>query len=125
MREFCTSGTVRGEDGNILTYSARKKLPTTDRKVVQKALTYFENNSHMMTYPSALNDNLPIGSGVTEAACKTLVKQRLGGAGMRWTTRGAHVVLQLSAAALTKDRWNAFWRKISLYGVKIEADCAA
>jgi hypothetical protein len=22
MREFCTSGTVRGEDGNILTYSA-------------------------------------------------------------------------------------------------------
>jgi hypothetical protein len=24
----------------------------------------------MMTYPSALNDNLPIGSGVTEAACK-------------------------------------------------------
>jgi hypothetical protein len=105
-------------------YLARKKLRTPDRKVVQKAL-YFENNDHMMTYPSALNDNLPIGSGVTEAACKTLVKQRLGGAGMRWTSRGAHVVLQLRAAALTDNRWNAFWRKISLYGVKIEADCAA
>src|ERR1700745_557078 len=75
----------------------------------------------MMTYPSALNDNLPIGSGVTEAACKTLVKQRLGGAGMRWTPRGAHVVLQLRAAAPTLNRWNAFWRKISLYGVMIEA----
>jgi hypothetical protein len=106
-------------------YLGRKKLRTTDRKVVQKALTYFENNSHMMTYPSALNDNLPIGSGVTEAACKTLVKQRLGGAGMRWTPRGAHVVLQLRAAALTNNRWNAFWRKISVYGMKIEADCAA
>jgi hypothetical protein len=35
-----------------------------------------KTNGHMMTYPSALNDNLPIGSGVTEAACKTLVKQR-------------------------------------------------
>ena len=23
MREICTSGSVRGEDGNILTYSAR------------------------------------------------------------------------------------------------------
>jgi hypothetical protein len=43
---------------------------------------------------------------------------------MRWTSRGAHVVLQLRAAALTNNRWNAFWRKISLYGVKIEADCA-
>ena len=121
MREFCTSGTARGEDGNILTYSARKKLRTTDRKAVQKALTYFENNGHMMTYPSALNDNLPIGSGVTEAAAK----HWLGGAGMRWTPRGAHVVLQLRAAALTNNRWNAFWRKISRYGVNIEADCAA
>src|SRR5215469_11754433 len=65
------------------------------------------------------------GSGVTEAACKTLVKQRLGGAGMRWTSRGAHVVLQLRAAALTNSRWNAFWRKISLYGVVIDADCTA
>ena len=62
-----------------------------------------------------------LGSGVTEAACKTLVKQRLGGAGMRWTSRGAHVVLQLRAAALTNNRWNAFWRKISLHGVMIEA----
>jgi hypothetical protein len=31
-------------------YLGRKKLRTTDRKVVQKALTYFENNGHMMTY---------------------------------------------------------------------------
>jgi hypothetical protein len=80
-------------------YLARKKLRTTDREVVQKTLTYFENNRHMMTYPSALKNNLPMGSAVTEAACKTLVKQRLGGTGMRWTSRGAHVVLQLRAAA--------------------------
>jgi hypothetical protein len=66
-----------------------------------------------------------LSKNVTQAACKTLVKQRLGGAGMRWTPRGSHVVLQLRAAALTDNRWNAFWRKISLYGVKIEADCAA
>jgi hypothetical protein len=41
---------------------------------------------------------------------------------MRWTSRGAHVVLQPGAAALTLNRRNAFWRKISLYGVMIEAD---
>ena len=43
----------------------------------------------------------------------------------RWTSRGARLVLKHRAAALTSNRWNAFWRKISLYGVKIEADCAA
>jgi hypothetical protein len=39
--------------------------------------------------------------------------------------RMAQTTLQLRAATLTNNRWNAFWRKISLYGVKIEADRAA
>jgi hypothetical protein len=34
-------------------------------------------------------------------------------------------VASLQQDYLTNNRWNAFWRKISLYGVKIEADCAA
>jgi len=32
--------------------------------------------------------NLPISSGVTDAACKTLIKQRLCGLGMRWKNKG-------------------------------------
>ncbi|AFL74812.1 hypothetical protein Thivi_2907 [Thiocystis violascens DSM 198] len=36
-----------------------------------------------MDYPSHLAENLLIGSGVVEAACKILGKQRLCGAGMR------------------------------------------
>jgi hypothetical protein len=91
----------------------RKKA---ERDTLQRALTYFQNNKHMMDYPTALNDNLPIGSGVTEAACKVLVKQRLGCAGMRWTSRGAHVVLQLRALSLTPGRWKSFWNKITLHG---------
>jgi hypothetical protein len=30
-----------------------------------------------------------------------------------------------SLAALANNRWNAFWRKISLYGVTMEVDCTA
>jgi hypothetical protein len=33
----------------------------------------------MMDYSTHIEKDLPIGSGVTEAACKTLVKQRLCG----------------------------------------------
>ena len=41
-----------------------------------KARTYFKNHWHQMIYPEALEKKLPIGSGVTEAACKTLVKTK-------------------------------------------------
>jgi len=41
-----------------------------------------------MNYAMHTEKNLPIGSGVTEAACKTLVKQRLCGLGMRWKDQG-------------------------------------
>jgi len=45
------------------------------------AWTYFNNHRHQMNYPKFLAEHLPIGSGVTEAACKTLVKQRLCASG--------------------------------------------
>ena len=46
----------------------------------------------MMDYSTHIEKDLPIGSGVTEAACKTLVKQRLCGSGMRWKNKGAKVI---------------------------------
>jgi hypothetical protein len=59
---------------------------------------------------------LPIGSGGTEAACKTLVKQRLCGSGMRWKSQGAKVVLSLRALVQTTNRWQQFWDKINQFG---------
>ena len=50
-----------------------------------------------MDYPGFLAEQWPIGSGVTAAACKHLVKQRLCASGMRWKTTGAKVVLSLRA----------------------------
>ena len=59
---------------------------------LQAALSYFKNHRQMMDYATHLENNLPIGSVVTEAACKTLVKQRLCGLGMRWKDQGAKVI---------------------------------
>ena len=39
--------------------------------------------------------HLPIGSGIVEAACKTLVAQRLKLSGMRWAPRGAQAILTM------------------------------
>ena len=90
------------------------KLPKSIKADLETTLTYFKNNiaKNRMNYASHVNKNLPIGSGVTEAACKTLVKQRLCGSGMRWKTKGAKVVLSLRALVQTTNRWQQFWSKI-------------
>ena len=54
---------------------------------------------------------------MTEAACKTLVKQRLCRSGMRWKEEGAQMILSLRALLLTQTRWSQFWSKIEQYGV--------
>ena len=70
-----------------------------------------------MNYISYTEQNFPIGSGVTEAACKTLIKQRFCLAGMRWKQAGAAGILNLRALVLTAQRWTQFWQKINLFGV--------
>ena len=72
-----------------------------------------------MNYAQAQEKKYPIGSGVTEAACKTLVKQRLCCSGMRWKEKGAFWILSLRALVLTSDRWRQFWAKLDRYGFPV------
>ena len=51
-------------------------------------------------------------------ACKTLVKQRLCGSGMRWKNKGAKVILSLRALVQSKGRWQQFWGNIEQYGAQ-------
>ena len=50
---------------------------------LEKARTYFRNHHQQMSYAEREQANLPIGSGVTEAACKELIKARFSRSGMR------------------------------------------
>ncbi len=95
----------------------KKKLSSQIREDLNAALTYFKNHKHMMDYSTHVAEHLPIGSGVTEAACKTLVKQRLCCSGMRWKNSGAGIVLNLRALVQSKGRWLQFWEKINQFGV--------
>lgn len=101
-----------------------KALPTaglneTVREELAKAITYFENHHQQMKYAERLAANLPIGSGVTEAACKTLVKMRLCKTGAKWSEEGAAVVLSLRALIYTAGRWEQFWAKVDRYGFPV------
>jgi hypothetical protein len=87
-----------------------------DATTILATITYFENQKERMKYSYSVARNWPIGSGVTEAACKTLIKHRLCKSGSRWKNDGALSVLSIRGLRLTPGRWQEFWRNIDQYG---------
>ncbi len=71
-----------------------------------------------MNYYAFVKQALPIGSGVTEAACRMIVKQRLCQSGMKWGEKGASIILSLRTLERS-NRWEQFWENVSRY----EAAC--
>lgn len=84
------------------------RLRGRKREQLDKALTYFRNQRERMRYAAYRQANLPIGSGVVEAACKTLVSSRLKRSGMRWRMAGGQAVLTLRSV-IQSDRWERAW----------------
>ena len=71
---------------------------------------YIRNNVHRMDYPHYLSQGWQIGSGPVESACKTVIAQRLKGAGMRWGEAGTDSVCHLRALYRSEStQWDAFW----------------
>lgn len=88
---------------------ARAAFPSGVRAAGEKALAYFEKNRARMRYRYFRDRGYFIGSGVVEAACKTLVAQRFKGSGMHWSEQGLSHVLALRTALLSR-RYDEFWR---------------
>ncbi len=73
---------------------------------------YFGNNVHRMEYPEYLAEGWHIGSGVVESACKTVVGQRLKGAGKRWGEDGADALCHVRALYRSeKGQWQGYWAR--------------
>jgi hypothetical protein len=75
---------------------------------IEKELTYFRNQRHRMHYADYLRQNLPIASGVVEAACKTLVTQRMKQSGMSWSQDGGEAILTLRSL-IQSNCWKRAW----------------
>jgi hypothetical protein len=79
---------------------------------LKQELEYFRRNRSRMDYARLRALNLPIGSGVVEATCKTLVAQRMKRSGQRWTIDGGQAILTFRALAQS-DRFDAAWNMVS------------
>lgn len=90
--------------------------PKRDKEKVGRAITYFTNQLDRMNYSEFLEKKRPIGSGITEAACKTMVNQRLCNSGMRWHGDAMDKILMARCLIYSSDRWKQFWNKVDRYG---------
>lgn len=88
----------------------RRRYPR--RQVLHKAVAYFREHRHRMPYARLRAQHLPIGSGVVEAACKTLVSQRLKRSGMRWRRAGGQAILTVRAWCQS-DRFERAWELLA------------
>ena len=71
-------------------------------------LTYLDNNAYLMKYARLRAVGLPVGSGVTEGACKSVIKKRTNNSGQRWRPEGLEAVLTLRAVHMS-ERLRRFW----------------
>jgi hypothetical protein len=79
----------------------RRKLKGKRRQEFFQAYRYLRRHSHWMKYSDRRKQRLPIGSGVTEAACKTVFAERMKRSGMTWGIAGGQVIVDLRVLVLS------------------------
>jgi len=102
IAKTCRSLLERGDIAQ-LTPLIRGKTNHTNKETVEKKLAYFERNADRMRYGLFRAAGLFIGSGVMEAACKTIVGKRLKNAGMHWSKKNANGVIALRCAICSNE----------------------
>jgi hypothetical protein len=110
LREILLDG-EHGVDTVIraLTY-LRNQHPTN--KGLARELAYFRTHRPNMQYWKWREEGLPVGSGVVEAACKSLVAQRLKLSGMQWAAEGAQAILTMRGWDQS-DRFDRAWALVA------------
>lgn len=84
----------------------RRALKPKAAKDFWKAYRYIQKRTGYLNYQGYASRHIPLGSGITEAACKTIFTQRLKLSGMRWSSEGARTILNLRVILLSHT-WSA------------------
>ncbi|HEY2450560.1 MAG TPA: hypothetical protein VGI49_17345 [Mycobacterium sp.] len=82
-------------------HANRRRLSAARRQEFDQAYRYLRRHARWMPYAVSKRARLPIGSGVTEAACKTVFAERLKRSGMTWGVAGGQVIVDLRVLVLS------------------------
>jgi len=78
-----------------------RRLVLGRSKAYRDAYGYLRDHIKHLDYVCYRRNHLPIGSGVTEAACKTVFSQRLKRSGMAWSVEGGQRIVDLRVIHLS------------------------
>lgn len=98
---------LKTQDGGVFRVLRSAGALRTTRGLVgseadySRGYRYLRERAAKMNYAAALRRGQPIGSGVTEAGCKTLFTQRFKQSGMKWTITGGQPILNLRTISLS------------------------
>ncbi len=92
--------------GGIKQSATKKSIKGSKLKSLQKVTKYLSNHKKLMQYHKYIALGFPIGTGVVESTCKTLVKDRMEGSGKRWSLNGAEAMLKLRSIKTSGDMEN-------------------
>jgi len=81
------------------------------RAAFQRAYAYLRERMAYLRYAEYRRWGVPLGSGVTEAGCKTVYAQRLKLSGMSWGKAGAQMILDLRVVLLS-GVWDAVYARV-------------
>ena len=85
------------------------QLKTNPKKEkIKTEITYFTRNRARCQYARLAKENKPIGSGIVESACKTVLQMRCKRSGQRWEIKGGQAILTFRALLLSKELDNAW-----------------
>ena len=82
-------------------HAHRRPVRGRRRREFDKAYRYLRRHARWMPYAAGKRVGLPIGSGVTEAACKTVFAERLKRSGMTWGIAGGQAIVDLRVLVLS------------------------
>ncbi len=81
---------------------------------VRRAYRYLNQRQDQLDYESAIQQNLPIGSGEIESAHRYIVQKRLKLPGSWWTPQNAEHMLALRVSRHNRE-WQSYWATHYLY----------
>lgn len=104
-------------------YLSQRQLSKARDEAFLEAYRFLRKNWRWMQYAAYRSQGLPIGSGVTEAACKTVFTQRLKRSGMSWRKESGQRIVDLRILHLSGVWKQVHAQYLHARPLPIEASC--
>lgn len=107
QKQRLKSNNLKAVVAQLVAHLEPSSIPDQDAPV-RKCWRYLKNRAGHLDYKSAIEKDLPIGSGEVESAHRHLIQRRLKLSGAWWSREHAANVIQLRVTRANGE-WDQFW----------------